>query len=165
MKKLILLFVTSIISCSTIEEKSVMEIKIEKNKKIVMEAYNAQMSGDIDKWKSLISEDWTFILTGQLDISKTYDWNEFLSFSEYFGSLLKGEIGSEFESILVGENEAMIFLKGKMEGVGGKYENDYAIRYILNNEGKITSQKEWLSDILLSTQLYGQEVCGEKRTL
>lgn len=165
MKKLILLFVTSIISCSTIEEKSVMEIKIEKNKEIVMEAYNAQMSGDIDKWKSLISEDWTFILTGQLDISKTYDWNEFLSFSEYFGSLLKGEIGSEFESILVGENEAMIFLKGKMEGVGGKYENDYAIRYILNNEGKITSQKEWLSDILLSTQLYGQEVCGEKRTL
>ena len=142
-----------------------MEIKIEKNKEIVMEAYNAQMSGDIDKWKSLISEDWTFILTGQLDISKTYDWNEFLSFSEYFGSLLKGEIGSEFESILVGENEAMIFLKGKMEGVGGKYENDYAIRYILNNEGKITSQKEWLSDILLSTQLYGQEVCGEKRTL
>ena len=165
MKKLILLFVTSIISCSTVEEKSVMEIKIEKNKEIVMEAYNAQMSGDIDKWKSLISEDWTFILTGQLDISKTYDWNEFLSFSEYFGSLLKGEIGSEFESILVGENEAMIFLKGKMEGVGGKYENDYAIRYILNNEGKITSQKEWLSDILLSTQLYGQEVCGEKRTL
>ena len=165
MKKLILLFITSIISCSTVEEKSVMEIKIEKNKEIVMEAYNAQMSGDIDKWKSLISEDWTFILTGQLDISKTYDWNEFLSFSEYFGSLLKGEIGSEFESILVGENEAMIFLKGKMEGVGGKYENDYAIRYILNNEGKITSQKEWLSDILLSTQLYGQEVCGEKRTL
>ena len=165
MKKLILLFITSIISCSTVEEKSVMEIKIKKNKEIVMEAYNAQMSGDIDKWKSLISEDWTFILTGQLDISKTYDWNEFLSFSEYFGSLLKGEIGSEFESILVGENEAMIFLKGKMEGVGGKYENDYAIRYILNNEGKITSQKEWLSDILLSTQLYGQEVCGEKRTL
>ena len=165
MKKLILLFITSIISCSTVEEKSVMEIKIEKNKEIVMEAYNAQMSGDIDKWKSLISEDWTFILTGQLDISKTYDWNEFLSCSEYFGSLLKGEIGSEFESILVGENEAMIFLKGKMEGVGGKYENDYAIRYILNNEGKITSQKEWLSDILLSTQLYGQEVCGEKRTL
>ena len=52
-----------------------------------------------------------------------------------------------------------------MEGVGGKYENDYAIKYKLNNSGQIVEQKEYLSDILLATQLYGQEICGEKKSL
>ena len=52
-----------------------------------------------------------------------------------------------------------------MEGVGGKYENDYAIKYTLNETGQIIEQKEYLSDILLATQLYGQEICGEKKTL
>ena len=47
--------------------------------------------------------------------------------------------------------------------VGGKYENDYAFKYTLNDEGKIVSQKEYLSDLLLVTQLYGQEICGEKK--
>ena len=56
-------------------------------------------------------------------------------------------------------------MKGEMEGVGGKYENDYAMRYTLNSEGKISSQKEWMSDLLFVTQLYGQEICGEKKTI
>ena len=56
-------------------------------------------------------------------------------------------------------------LEGRMEGVGGKYENDYAIKYTLNNSGQIVEQKEYLSDILLATQLYGQEICGEKKSL
>jgi hypothetical protein len=30
---------------------------------------------------------------------------------------------------------------------------------------QIIEQKEYLSDILLATQLYGQEICGEKKTL
>ena len=41
--------------------------------------------------------------------------------------------------------------------------NDYAFKYTLNDEGKIVSQKEYLSDLLLVTQLYGQEICGEKK--
>ena len=52
-----------------------------------------------------------------------------------------------------------------MKGVGGKYENDYAIKYTLNETGQIIEQKEYLSDMLLATQLYGQEICGEKKTL
>ena len=52
-----------------------------------------------------------------------------------------------------------------MEGVGGKFENDYAIKYTLNKTGQIIEQKEYLSDMLLATQLYGQEICGEKKTL
>ena len=59
----------------------------------------------------------------------------------------------------------MVFAEGRMEGVGGKYENDYAIKYTLNETGQIIEQKEYLSDILLATQLYGQEICGEKKTL
>ena len=42
---------------------------------------------------------------------------------------------------------------------------DYAIKYTLNNSGQIVEQKEYLSDILLATQLYGQEICGEKKPL
>ena len=41
-------------------------------------------------------EDFTFILNGELDISKTYDWGEYMKFAAYFGSLLKGEVGTEF---------------------------------------------------------------------
>ena len=59
----------------------------------------------------------------------------------------------------------MVFAEGRMEGVGGKYENDYAIKYTLNETGQIIEQKEYLRDILLATQLYGQEICGDKKTL
>ncbi len=49
--------------------------------------------------------------------------------------------------------------------VGGKYENDYAIKYTLNENGKIIEQKEYLSDLLLAQRLYGQDLCGDKRTM
>ena len=68
-------------------------------------------------------------------------------------------------SWIVDGRTAMVFAEGRMEGVGGKYENDYAIKYTLNETGQIIEQKEYLSDILLATQLYGQEICGEKKTL
>ena len=104
-------------------------------------------------------------MTGQLDISKTYTWDEYLEFAGYFATLLKGEIGVEYKGIIADERSAMVFAQGRMEGVGGKYENDYAIKYDLNQAGQIISQKEYLSDILLATQLYGQEVCGDKKLL
>ena len=97
------------------------------------------------------------------DISKIYSWSEFLEFAGYFGSLLKGDVGAEYKGILVEGKTAMVFAEGRMEGVGGKYENDYAFKYTLNDEGKIVSQKEYLSDLLLLTQLYGQEICGDKK--
>ena len=59
----------------------------------------------------------------------------------------------------------MVFAEGRMEGVGGKYENDYAIKYTLNENGKIIEQKEYLSDLLLAQRLYGQDLCGDKRTM
>ena len=31
--------------------------------------------------------------------------------------------------------------------------------------GTYINKKEYLSDILLATQLYGQEICGEKKSL
>ena len=47
-----------------------------------------------------------------------------------------------------------------MEGIGGKYENEYAMRYTVNSERKISNIRKWLSDILLATQLYGQSIEG-----
>ena len=123
------------------------------------------MEGKIDIMESLLADDFTFTLTGQLDISKTYTWDEYLEFAGYFATLLKGEIGVEYKGIIADERSAMVFAQGRMEGVGGKYENDYAIKYDLNQAGQIISQKEYLSDILLATQLYGQEVCGDKKLL
>tara|TARA_B100001059_G_scaffold46109_1_gene38944 strand:- start:13247 stop:13756 length:510 start_codon:yes stop_codon:yes gene_type:complete len=152
------------ISCDS-SFKSEKEIRTENTKEIVLKAYNAQMSGNVELWKSLLSDDFTFTLTGKLDISKTYNWDELMEFNKYFGSLLIGEIGAIYKGVIADEDKAVVFLEGRMEGVGGKYENDYAIMYEVNEDGKISSTKEWLSDILLATQLYGQEICGEKKTL
>ena len=123
------------------------------------------MDGEIEVLKSQLAEEFTFVLTGQLDISKTYSWSEFLEFAGYFGSLLKGDVGAEYKGILVEGKTAMVFAEGRMEGVGGKYENDYAIKYTLNESGKIIEQKEYLSDLLLAQKTYGQDLCGKKTTL
>ena len=158
MKKIVWLsIILHAFSCSIVSER---EKRINSVEKIVLKAYNAQMSGDIETFKSLLSEDFTFILNGELDISQTYDWDEYMKFAAYFGSLLEGEVGTEFGEIIAGENAAIIFTNGKMEGVGGKYENEYAIKYTVNSEGKISNIREWLSDILLATQLYGQPIKG-----
>lgn len=164
-KAYILLLAVTLISCDSNPTKSQQEILTEQTREIVLKAFNAQMDGEIELMKSLLADDFTFTLTGQLDISKTYNWDEFLEFAGYFGSLLKGDVGVEYKGIIVDGRTAMIFAEGRMEGVGGKYENDYAIKYRLNETGKIIEQKEYLSDILLATQLYGQEICGEKKTL
>ena len=123
------------------------------------------MDGEIEVLKSQLAEEFTFVLTGQLDISKTYSWSEFLEFAGYFGSLLKGDVGAEYKGILVEGKTAMVFAEGRMEGVGGKYENDYAIKYTLNESGKIIEQKEYLSDLLLAQKIYGQDLCGKKITI
>jgi len=158
MKKILLLhIILCTFSCSTVSER---EKRINSVEKIVLNAYNAQMTGDIETFKSLLSEDFTFTLNGELDISQTYDWDEYMKFTAYFGSLLKGEVGAELGEIIAGENTAIIFTNGKMEGIGGKYENEYAIKYTVNSEGKISNIREWLSDILLATQLYGQPIEG-----
>ena len=160
MKKLILLLFisTSFLSCTNISER---EKKINATEEIVLKVYDAQLSGDVETLKSLVSDDFTMTLTGKLDISGTYDWDSYMEFSKYFGSLLIGEVGGEFTDIISGENAAVVFLNGKMEGIGGKYENDYALRYTVNSEGKVSSIKEWLSDILLATQLYDEEISGQ----
>ena len=71
MKKIILLFLIAYaFSCSSISEK---EKRINSVKKIGFYAYNAQMSRDVETFKSLLGEDFTFILNSELDISQTYD--------------------------------------------------------------------------------------------
>ena len=35
----------------------------------------------------------------------------------------------------------------------------------INEEGKVNSITEYLSDLLFVKQLYGQEICGEKKTM
>ncbi|MAJ50723.1 MAG: hypothetical protein CMB82_03790 [Flammeovirgaceae bacterium] len=158
MKKITLLsIILFAFSCSTISER---EKRINSMEEIALKAYNAQMTGDIETFKLLISEDFTYTLNGELDISQTYAWDEYMKFAAYFGSLLKGEVGAEFGEIIAGENAAIVFTNGKMEGIGGKYENEYALKYTVNSEGKISNIKEWLSDILLATQLYGQQIEG-----
>ena len=166
MKNLLLLSLFLILSsCNNKPIKSQKEILTETTKAIVLKAFNAQMAGEIEVMKSQLAEEFTFVLTGQLDISKTYSWDEFLEFAGYFGSLLIGDVGGEYKGIVVEGKIAIVFAEGRMEGIGGKYENDYAIKYTLNDEGKIIEQKEYLSDLLLAQRLYGQDLCGEKKTI
>ena len=164
MKKLLLLSLFIVLSsCNNKPIKSQKEILNEMTKTTVLKAFNAQMAGEIEVMKSQLAEEFTFVLTGQLDISKTYSWDEFLEFAGYFGSLLIGDVGVEYKGIIVEGKTAIIFAEGRMKGVGGKYENDYAIKYTLNDNGKIVEQKEYLSDLLLAQRLYGQDLCGEKK--
>ena len=103
-----------------------------------MKFFIAQSEGDIKTMQSMVSEDFQYTLNGQLDISKTYyGWDEFLRFMGEFGNLLKGSVGVEFLEIIPSENSAIILAKGKMEGVAGKYENEYALKYTLNKDGRI----------------------------
>jgi len=166
MKNLLLLSLFLILSsCNNKPIKSQKEILTETTKATVLKAFNAQMAGEIEVMKSQLAEEFTFVLTGQLDISKTYSWDEFLEFAGYFGTLLTGDVGGEYKGIIVEGKTAIVFAEGRMEGIGGKYENDYAIKYTLNDDGKIIEQKEYLSDLLLAQRLYGQDLCGEKKTI
>ena len=166
MKKLLLLSLFLILSsCNDKPIKSQKEILTETTKATVLKAFNAQMAGEIEVMKSQLAEEFTFVLTGQLDISKTYSWDEFLEFAGYFGTLLTGNVGGEYKGIIVEGKTAIVFAEGRMEGIGGKYENDYAIKYTLNDDGKIIEQKEYLSDLLLAQKLYGQDLCGEKKSV
>ena len=165
MKNLLLLSLFLILSsCNNKPIKSQKEILTETTKATVLKAFNAQMAGEIEVMKSQLAEEFTFVLTGQLDISKTYSWDEFLEFAGYFGTLLTGDVGGEYKGIIVDGKTAIVFAEGRMEGIGGKYENDYAIKYTLNDDGKIIEQKEYLSDLLLAQKLYDQDLCGEKKT-
>ena len=166
MKKVIFLTLSLfMLSCSQKQFKSEREKSIDNTKQIVMKFYTAQVGGDIETMKSMISDDFEYTLNGQLDISNTYyGWDEFIGFMGKFGSLLKGKIGAEFLEIIPGESSAIVFAEGRMEGVAGKYENEYALKYILNKDGKVTVLKEYLSDLLLAQKLYGQDLCGEKLT-
>ncbi len=165
MKNLLLLSLFLILSsCNNKPIKSQKEILTETTKATVLKAFNAQMAGEIEVMKSQLAEEFTFVLTGQLDISKTYSWDEFLEFAGYFGTLLTGDVGGEYKGIIVEGKTAIVFAEGRMEGIGGKYENDYAIKYTLNDDGKIIEQKEYLSDLLLAQKLYDQDLCGEKKT-
>ena len=56
-------------------------------------------------------------------------------------------------------------LSGKAEGVSREYNNDYIWLYSINEEIKVSSITEYFSDILFVKQLYGQEICGEKKTM
>ena len=166
MRNLLLLSLFLILSsCNNKPTKSQKEILTETTKATVLKAFNAQMAGEIEVMKSQLAEEFTFVLTGQLDISKRYSWDEFLEFAGYFGTLLTGDVGGEYKGIIVEGKTAIVFAEGRMEGIGGKYENDYAIKYTLNDNGKIIEQKEYLSDLLLAQKLYDQDLCGEKKTI
>mgnify|MGYP006259270059 CR=1 FL=1 len=120
-KHKLLIIILLISSCSQISER---EMKINETEEVALKVFNAQLSGDIDTFKSFLSDDVTITLTGQLDISQTYDWDNYMKMAGYFGSLLTGQIGGEFKGIIAGENSAVIFADGKMEGAFGISQNN-----------------------------------------
>ena len=69
------------------------------------------------------------------------------------------------EKIISSVNGSAIVLSGEAEGVNGEYNNDYIWLYSINDEGKVSSITEYLSDLLFVKQLYGQEICGERKTI
>ena len=153
-KVLILLSAIILISCDNTPVKSQQEILTEQTRETVLKAFNAQMDGEIDLMKSLLADNFTFILTGQLDVSKTYSWDEFLEFAGYFGSLLKGDVGVEYMSIIVDGRTAMVFAEGRqydwsiegnnlflIQNIDGKEE---VAGFAIANLHKYILDKKWL---------------------
>ena len=92
MKKLFLLIlIISIISCEQKIIKSENEILIERNNSIVSKNFKAYNTADFETFESTISDDFTFTLRGELDISGTYTYNELLQTASAFQSLLKNQ--------------------------------------------------------------------------
>lgn len=67
---LFILLLFMLFSCDNKPVKSQKEILTETTETTVIKAFNAQMAGEIEVMKSQLAEEFTFILTGQLDISK-----------------------------------------------------------------------------------------------
>ena len=97
MKKLFFLItLILIISCEQTNSKSGNEILIERNNTIVSKNFEAYNNGDFEVFESTISDDFTFTLRGELDISGTYTYQELLKAAGAFQSLYKnGFKGSE----------------------------------------------------------------------
>ena len=166
MKKLFLLIsLISIISCEQTISKSENELLIERNNAIVSKNFEAYNTGNFEVFKSTISDDFTFTLRGELDISGTYNYQELLMAAGAFQSLLKNGWKGNVDKIIAGNNGSVIVLTGEAEGVNGEYNNDYIWLYSINEEGKVSSITEYLSDLLFVKQLYGQEICGEKKSM
>jgi ketosteroid isomerase-like protein len=166
MKKIFFLItLISFISCEQTISKSENEILIEMNNTTVSKNFEAYNSGDFEVFESTISDDFTFTLRGELDISGTYTYQELLKAAGAFQSLLKNGWKGNVDKIISGVNGSVIVLSGKAEGVNGEYNNDYIWLYSINKEGKVSSITEYLSDLLFVKQLYGQEICGEKKTM
>ena len=161
----LLILIISIISCEQKTLKSENEILIERNNSIVSKNFKAYNTADFDVFESTISDDFTFTLRGELDISGTYTYEELLKTAGAFQSLLKNGWKGNVEKIISGVNGSAIVLSGEAEGVNGEYNNDYIWLYSINDEGKVSSITEYLSDLLFVKQLYGQEICGEKKTM
>lgn len=167
MKNILLLFIstTIVISCQQTTLKSESEILIERNNSITSKNFEAYNTGDFEVFESTISDDFSFTLRGELDISGTYTYEELLNTAGAFQSLLKNGWKGNVDKIISGVNGSVIVLSGEAEGVNGEYNNDYIWLYSINEEGKVSSITEYLSDLLFVKQLYGQEICGEKKTM
>ena len=167
MKNILLLFIstTIVISCQQTTLKSESEILIERNNSITSKNFEAYNTGDFEVFESTISDDFSFTLRGELDISGTYTYEELLNTASAFQSLLKNGWKGNVDKIISGVNGSVIVLSGEAEGVNGEYNNDYIWLYSINEEGKVSSITEYLSDLLFVKQLYGQEICGEKKTM
>tara|TARA_S200000501_G_scaffold303783_1_gene291665 strand:+ start:2429 stop:2932 length:504 start_codon:yes stop_codon:yes gene_type:complete len=164
-KCFLLIILISIISCEQTTLKSENETLIERNNSIVSNNYEAYNTGNFDLFESTISDDFTFTLRGELDISGTYNYEELLNAAGTFQSLLKNGWKGNVDKIISGINGSVIVLSGEAEGVNGEYNNDYIWLYSINEEGKVSSITEYLSDLLFVKQLYGQEICGEKKIM
>ena len=70
MKKVLLITLSLfMLKCSQQQVKSEREKSIDITKEIVMKFYTAQVGGDIETMKSMVSEDFEYTLNGQLDIT------------------------------------------------------------------------------------------------
>ena len=87
----IISFLILFFSCNQDISKSENEILIDRNNSIVTKNFQAYNSGNFDIFKSTLSDDFTFTLKGELDISGTYSYDGLLEAAGGFQSLLKNK--------------------------------------------------------------------------
>ena len=134
---IIISFLILFFSCGQDISKSKNEILIDRNNSIVTKNFQAYNTGNFEVFKSTLSDNFTFTVNGELDISGTYSYDQLLEAAGGFQSLLKNGWKGNVDKIISGINGSVIVLTGEAEGVNGTYNNDYIWLYSINDQGQI----------------------------
>ena len=163
-------FLLLLVSCSSnIQESIERKLEVEKNrevtKNIVEKNWGYISSGDMEGFKTTVSDDFKFILSGTLKwndgrpLSRTYEgYDSFMNdFLVPDLETIPGGLIFHLDEMIIDEKSAAVIWHGESEALYGEYNNKYVYVYQVNDEGLVESLTEYTDLLLSASSLLGQE--------